>query len=194
MQPWEIAAITLTVIVVSALIGWIVYDQKRRQYRRQHLREHFGPEYDRTVAELGDQGLAESDLSRREEHIRKAKIRPLTVEERRKFSEQWRSCQARFVDDPLGAVRQADDLVTDVMRARGYSFGSHQERLEDISAAYPGHIEHCRLAEAVVLRTNERVSTGGEPSTEDLRNAFVHYRALFAEMLEVTDEEYKRAS
>ena len=187
MQPWEIAATIIAVIVVLAIVGWVVYDRKRRQ----HLREHFGPEYDRTVAELGDKRRAESDLSRREAHISKVKIRPLTVSDRQKFSEQWRSCQARFVDDPLGAVREADDLVTDIMRARGYSFESHQERLEDISAAHPSHIEHCRLAEAVVLATKQRP---GPFSTEDLRKAFVHYRALFDEMLEVKDEERKRAS
>jgi hypothetical protein len=178
---------TVTVIVAFAIIGWVVYARKRRH----HLREHFGPEYDRTVAEIGDQRRAESDLSRREQHIRKAKIHPLTVSDRQKFREQWRSCQARFVDDPLGAVRQADDLVTHIMRARGYSFDSHKERLDDISAAYPNHIEQCRFAEAVA---KQRASTSAPVSTEDLRKAFVHYRALFDEMLEVKDEEHKRAS
>jgi len=190
MQPWQIAMVTLAIIAAFAIVGWVIYDRKRRQ----HLREHFGPEYDRTVAEIGNQHRAELDLSRREEHVRKVKIRPLNVSDRQKFTEQWNQCQARFVDDPLGAVRQADDLVTDIMRAHGYSFDSHQERLEDISAAYPHHIEHCRLAEAVVLPTKERASTNAQFSTEDLRRAFVHYRALFDEMLEVHDEEHKRAS
>jgi len=196
VQTWQI--ITLAVLVVGAALVVVALVSDRK--RRQHLRDHFGAEYDRTVAEFGDRRRAESELGQREDHVRKLRIRSLNASDRQKFSEDWRRCQARFVDDPVGAVRQADDLVTDIMRARGYTFSNHHERMADISAAYPSHVAHCRLAETIVMRSLDEPSIPKQaslqeaPSTDELRNAFVHYRALFDEMLEEKDEEHKRAS
>ena len=142
MQPGEIMTVSLAATIVVAWVGWIVYHRKRRQ----HLQEHFGPEYDQTIAELGDQRRAESELSRREERIRKLQIRPLSVFDRQRFTKEWRLCQARFVDDPVGALKQADNLVIDIMRFRGYAADTPDDRTADISAAYPTYAMDYRLA------------------------------------------------
>ena len=183
MQPWEIMVISLTAAIVFGYVGATVYDRKRRQ----HLQQHFGPEYDQTIAELGDQRRAELELSRREERIRKLQIRPLSVIDREKFSEHWKLCQVRFVDDPVGALRHADNLVIDIMRFRGYAVDTPDNRTADISAAYPSHAMDYRLAKGILSRAEE-------VPTADLRNAFVCYRALFDEMLGDQHEELKRAA
>jgi len=183
MQPSEIMVISLAATIVFAFVGSIVYDRKRRQ----HLQEHFGPEYDQAIAELGDQRSAESELSRREERIRKLQIRPLSVFDRHRFSKQWKLCQSRFVDDPVGALRHADNLVIDIMRFRGYAVDTPDNRTADISAAYPSHAMDYRGAKGILSRAEE-VPTG------DLRNAFLCYRALFDEMLEGQHEELKRVA
>ena len=183
MQPWEIMVISLAAAMVFGYVGLTVYDQKKRH----HLREHFGHEYNHTIAELGDQRRAETELSRREERIRKLQIRPLSVIDREKFSEHWKLCQARFVDDPVGALRHADNLVIDIMRFRGYAVDTPDNRTADISAAYPSHAMDYRMAKEILSRAEE-------VPTRDLRNAFLTYRALFDEMLGGQHEELERAA
>ena len=185
MQDWQIAALVVAAIIVVAVAAWFIYNHSRSR----RLRQHFGPEYDRTVAEFGDRRRAEAELARRQEHVRKLQIRQLTAVDRVHFAEQWRLCQAQFVDDPSGAIDSADRLLTDIIRARGYSADNPNNRLADISAAYPQHVTSYRLANETVSRHRR-----GEASTEDLRKAFVHYRKLFDEILGGYDEELKRAS
>jgi len=185
MQNWQLVAIAVAgTLIVAGIVFWL-YTQRRSR----HLRDHFGPEYDRAVAETGSRRQAESELAHREQRVRKLKIRPLTVSDRQRFSEQWTLCQAQFVDDPAGAVDAADRLLTEVIRTCGYAADNPDDRMADISAAFPQHATRYRLADELLTRHRS-----GQGSTEDLRKAFVHYRALFEEILGGQDEKLKRVS
>jgi hypothetical protein len=185
MQTWLIVAICAVVVVVIAGISYLGY----QQLRRRHLRLHFGSEYDRTISDLGDRRRAESELARRENRIRKLEIRPLSAADRVRFAEQWQLCQAQFVDDPEGAVIEAEDLVGEIMSSRGYASGTFEERIADVSAAYPDRSRDYRTASEIADRQRH-----GMVSTEELRKSFVCYRALFNELLGGDYEELKRAS
>jgi hypothetical protein len=170
--------IVVAAVAVAAVAWW--YVQTRR---REHLRARFGPEYERAVREAGDQTKAEAMLTHRERRIAKLKIRALEPEESSRFREAWRRVQARFVDDPKGAVTEADRLITEVMSARGYPMTDWEQRVADISVDHPRVCEHYRQGHDIALR-HER----GEASTEDLRQAMMHYRDLFAELVEPARE------
>jgi hypothetical protein len=174
------SAMILVVLLVAAAVGAIVGISiyKRRQSLR--LKTRFGGEYDRTVKELGDQARAEAELRQREARVAKFTIRPLTEEQAERFSQAWNRTQGRFVDNPKGAVVEADKLVTELMTARGYPMGDFERRASDISVDHPGVVESYRSARAIAAR-NAR----GETDTEELRKAVVHYRTLFADLLEV---------
>jgi hypothetical protein len=172
----------LVLVLVVALIAAIgvaiwLYMHKRRT---EQLRTSFGPEYDRAVRDHHDKGTAERVLEERKERVEQLRIRPLPHEDRERFAERWRSVQAQFVDDPEGATSQADRLVGEVMQVRGYPVGDFEQRAADVSVNHPRVVEHYRAAHGIVLR-HER----GEAGTEDLRQAMVHYRALFEDLLEV---------
>lgn len=184
MEVWQIIAICVGILVIAA-VGWLVYERNRTR----HLRERFGPEYDRRITALGDRRRAEAELADSEARVRKIKIHPLSPGDRSRFLSEWRLVQARFVDDPDGAVMEADRLVTEIMRNRGYAVDEPYDRVADVCAAYPRHADHYREANDVVNRHGR-----GNASTEDLRKAFVNFRALFEEMLGGQDEELKRAS
>jgi hypothetical protein len=186
MELWQIVAIVIAAIVILEAIGWLIYTRKRSE----RLRGHFGPEYDRRVTELhGDRRSAESELTEREARVQKLKLRPLSTSDRSTFVEQWRIGQARFVDDPVGAVNDADQLVSDIMHARGYTIDERNDRVADLCAAYPTRASDFREANDVLIKHRR-----GTASTEDLRRAFVHFRSLFDEMLGGHDEELRRVS
>ena len=166
----------MAVAVVIVAIALLWYIQKRRSER---LHAQFGPEYGRTLAEYGDRRKAESELERRQKRIEKFRIRMIPHEERDRFAEAWRADQARFVDEPQQAVVQAHQLVTEVMRARGYPVSSEfEQNAADLSVEHPRVVEHYRLACDIAARQES-----GRASTEDLRNAMVNYRVLFEELL-----------
>jgi hypothetical protein len=172
------------VLVVAALIvigvaAWL-YLQKRRSAA---LSKSFGPEYDRAREDHPDQRSAERALEERQERVEQLRIRVLSPDERDQFAERWRSAQAQFVDDPGGATRVADELVAELMQARGYPVGDFEQRAADVSVDHPRVVEHYRAAHAIALRTERGDADTG--NTEDLRQAFVHYRALFDDLLEV---------
>jgi FtsZ-interacting cell division protein ZipA len=171
--PLIIAAVVIIAILIAA-VWW--YSRRQRSAK---LQEKFGAEYGRTVAEKGDTRKAEDELTDRQKRVSKLEIRPLATDERRRFNDEWRAVQARFVDDPSAAVRDADTLVGRVMEARGYPVGDFEQRAADVSVDHPMVLEHYRAAHAVALRHAQ-----GQASTEDLRQAMVNYRALFAELLE----------
>lgn len=162
----------VAVIIVAALIIAAIFWSRRR--RSAHLRDRFGPEYDRAVDVRGDRAKAEAELARREKRVEKLDIRPLEPAERREFISRWDDVQARFVDDPPRAVAFADALLGDVMKARGYPLSDFDQRAGDISVDHPIVVEHYHKAHDIAGR-QER----GEASTEDLRQAMIHYRALF---------------
>jgi hypothetical protein len=131
-----------------------------------------------------DKAEAEKELRERQERVDALDIRPLEPAARDRYGERWREVQAMFVDDPSGAVEQADTLIGDVMRARGYPVGDFEQRAADISVNHPQVVDHYRMAHSIAVRN--RSDTG---ATEQLRQAFVHYRALFAELLETPDTD-----
>jgi len=166
--------IALVAIVVIAAIAFVA----SRKRRSQKLRERFGPEYDRVLQQEGDPGKAEGVLEFRQKRREGFQIRPLSAGDRSSFNIRWNEVQARFVDDPRGAVTVADSLVTDVMQKRGYPIGEFDQRAADLSVDYPGIVDNYRAAHDIALR-----HSAGKASTEDLRQAMVHYRALFQELL-----------
>jgi len=168
---WMIAGIAL---IAAGVIGW--YLRSRR--RSEQLRSRFGPEYDRTVHEAGDVRKAEASLQARAKRVERLQIRPLTPEEASRFSAAWQQVQAQFVDDPKGAITEADRLVGEVMTARGYPVADFDQRVEDISVDHPDVVMNYRAARDIALE-HER----GHASTEDLRQAMVHYRSLFRDLL-----------
>jgi hypothetical protein len=168
----QTAWIVLGVIILGALIVGTLMWSRRAQ--SEHLRDRFGPEYDRAVEARGDQAKAEAELAAREARVKKLDIRPLEPAERREFSARWEQVQARFVDDPARAVSFADALIGEVMHARGYPVADFDQRAGDISVDHPVVVDHYRKAHDIALRHSR-----GDASTEDLRQAMIHYRALF---------------
>lgn len=180
MPEWVWVVIVVAVLVILALGVWVVMSRQRRE----HLRGRFGPEYDRAVSEHGSRRGAEAELARREEQRERLDIVALSPEARERHLESWRGVQTRFVDEPSQSVTEADRLVTDVMRERGYPMDEFDQRVADVSVDHPEVVEHYRAAHSIHL-ANE----GGEASTEDLRQAVVHYRALFNELLDTRESE-----
>lgn len=174
----SVIILIVAVVVLAAIVALLLLDRRRRS----HLRSRFGPEYERAVHEHGDRRRAEKELERREKRVEHLHIRALAPEDRDRFLAAWRNDQIRFVDDPAGAVTEADRLVQDVMTARGYPVADFDQRVEFISVDHPNVVQNYRAARAIAQR-NAR----GEASTEDLRKSLVFYRALFDELLEVQE-------
>jgi hypothetical protein len=166
------------VILVIAVLAWL-YVQKRRS-TTAGLRQKFGPEYERAVQKHGSERKAEVKLVNRQDRVEKLNIRDLDPVERERFSTQWESVQSRFVDSPRGAVAEADDLVSSLMKTRGYPVSDFDQRADDISVDHPRVVENYRSAHHIALQ----VGTNGA-STEDLRAAMIHYRSLFEELVQV---------
>jgi hypothetical protein len=168
----------IVIVVAAAIVVLLVIVAAVRARRTRRLREGFGPEYDRAVESTGDRSAAEQELQERRERREQLDIRELSPGARERYVEEWRTVQGRFVDDPGGAVGDADRLVQDVMGERGYPTDDFDQRAADVSVDHPHVVEHYRAAHAV-WAANER----GDATTEDLRQSLVHYRALFDELL-----------
>jgi hypothetical protein len=177
----------LAVLAVVVIAGFAIWAMQRR--RSQELRQRFGPEYERTVESVHDKRKAEADLRERQDRVDAFEIRPLDAAARDGFRERWREVQAMFVDDPGSAVDQADTLIEEVMRARGYPVGDFEQRAADVSVNHPQVVDHYRTAHAIATRRRS-----GDGATEELRQAFVHYRALFADLLETAEPDTDRAT
>lgn len=165
-------------IALIILVAWFLYMRNQSQ----KLRQRFGPEYGRTVDRLGSQTKAEAELKARERRVEKFNIVPLAPSEAMRLNQAWSALQSHFVDDPKAAVVEADKLVRELMQKRGFPMGDFESRAADISVNHPIVVENYRAAHAIAER-NAR----GEADTEELRNAVVHYRALFNELLEVAN-------
>jgi hypothetical protein len=167
--------IALAVIVVAGIAAWLFL----RKRRTERLRTQFGgAEYDRAVKEGGSRRHAEAGLKERTERVESLNIRPLAPGDRARFVESWRRVEARFVDGPGGAVTEADQLLGDVMSTRGYPVSDFEQRAADISVDHPLVLENYRTAHEIALR-----QTKGQANTEDLRQAMIHYRTLFEELV-----------
>ncbi|MER6581176.1 hypothetical protein [Nonomuraea sp. NPDC001023] len=170
-------AVVVVAVVALAAVGYVVLQQQRRS----RLRERFGPEYERTVAESENRREAERELIAREQRHSELDIRPLPEETRDAYANRWTEVQERFVDAPGFAVTEADQLVTSVMADRGYPTDDFEQRLSDLSVGHAATLDHYRKAHEISGRAARK-----EASTEELRQAMVHYRALFEELLHET--------
>ncbi|HZC38455.1 MAG TPA: hypothetical protein VE221_07250 [Sphingomicrobium sp.] len=168
--------IIIAVAVVAVLIIAAILISRRR--RSEHLKSRFGREYEHALQTTGDRGKAEAELAEREKRVEKLDIRPLDESERQRFIERWSEVQARFVDDPARAVAFADALLAEVMKTRGYPVSDFEQRAGDISVDHPKVVEHYRAAHDIAVRHEQ-----GQASTEELRQAMIHYRALFDDLV-----------
>jgi hypothetical protein len=170
------------VLIAAVLIGALVWITMSRM-RSRRLRQKFGPEYERTIREHGNVRKAESALEARARRVANLHIHPLSPSDAQRFDSSWRAVQTRFVDDPRGAVTEADRLVGEVMSTRGYPVGEFEQRVADISVDHPDVVMNYRAAREIAA-----LHAQGKASTEDLRQAMVHYRALFRDLLDTTDD------
>jgi hypothetical protein len=178
---WIVVGVAIG-LAAAAVLAAIVAGSRRARSRRK-LRREFGPEYDRTVADAPTRREAESELLERKQRRDLLEIRALSPGARQRYARDWRSVQARFVDDPGAAAAEADRLVQQLMAERGYPVSDFDERTDLVSVDHPTVVENYREAHRISL-AHER----GGTDTEDLRRALVHYRALFADLLETDDE------
>lgn len=169
-----IAVFASAVIVAIVVAIWLA----ARQRRTEQLRSRFGPEYNRMARAEGDAAKAESLLSEREQRVKKLDIKPLTTEQRNEFAGEWERAQAQFVDDPSAAVVHADALVQEVMKVRGYPVVDFEQRVADVSVDHPAVAQNYRLAHEIARRHDQE-----DVGMAKLREAMLHYRALFADLL-----------
>ncbi|KAB1909387.1 hypothetical protein J5U46_04985 [Micromonospora tulbaghiae] len=173
MSSTQVVVIVIVVAVIAALVAVAVVASRRRA-----LRERFGPEYDRVVAEQDSRGAAERELRERERRHAELELTPLDPESRARYAAAWEELQVRFVDSPAETVGEADELVSRLIAERGYPTGDFSDQIAHLSVEHARTLTHYRDAHEIRQR-NER----GEAGTEDLRQALVHYRALFADLL-----------
>src|SRR6202521_184380 len=180
LNPMDPKLIMLAAVAILILAGlaWL-YVRKRRS-TTANLRQKFGPEYERAVREHGSERKAEAKLEDREERVETLNIRDFDPMEHERFAKRWESVQSRFVDSPKGAVAEADDLVSLLMKTRGYPVSDFDQRAADISVVHPRVVENYRSAHEIALRVGK-----DEATTEDLRTAMIHYRSLFEELVQV---------
>jgi hypothetical protein len=180
VPTWVWILIAAAAVLVVAVAAWTIMKQRRTR----ELRGQFGPEYDRTVGSAENKKAAEAELAARKERREQLQVRPLSSAAQERYTFQWRTVQAQFVDSPGAAVTSADQLIQSVMADRGYPVEDFDSRAADISVDHPQVVENYRqghrLAEA---------NSDGDGSTEDLRQAMRHYRALFEELVEADADE-----
>jgi hypothetical protein len=176
LSTTQIAVIIAVVVMLAAGVAIALFIRKRRT---QKLRTQFGgAEYTRAVKEGGSRQKAEAALNERSDHVEALHIRPLAPGDRTRFIDSWARVQARFVDGPGGAVTDADQLLGDVMSTRGYPVSDFEQRAADLSVDHPLVLENYRAAHQTALRQSR-----GQANTEDLRQAMIHYRTLFEELV-----------
>ena len=185
MSTAAIIGILVALVIVAGVI-WYVTDRKRRT---ESLQARYGPEYTRTVSEIGSRRRAEEELVKRQERVEHLEIRPLLADQRELFAERWRGAQAAFVDDPAGAVTLADALVEEVMKTRGYPVADFEQRAADLSVHHSRFVENYRAAREIAELHRRNAA-----STEDLRTAIVYYRELFEDLLEEREQTPLRTS
>ncbi|WBY02652.1 hypothetical protein PE066_03685 [Ramlibacter tataouinensis] len=176
----------LVVLVILALIALALFFYQRKT-RSDHLRRDFGPEYSRAVHDLGSRDKAEAELLARRKRVEELDIVPLSPADAQRFNQAWRSVQARFVDNPRGSLAEADVLVRQLMETRGYPVGDFERRAADISVHHPQVVDHYRVAHDLAERERS-----GQVDTEGMRQAVIHYRALFADLLQTEDPREPR--
>jgi hypothetical protein len=179
-----IAVITgIVLLVVGAYLG-VVFSRRQRTRR---LKQRFGAEYERILYEVGDQERAEEELEARIDHVKSLDIRSLPEKEVERFRYEWRATQAKFVDHPFVAIQEADQLIKEAMSAKGYPVDDFEQRAADISVDYPDLVMNYRGMQEITSKSEHE-----DVSTEELRQAMVHARALFEELLGAEVREHKK--
>jgi hypothetical protein len=170
------SALVITVVIIAIIaVAGIAYVVKKQ--RTQRLKTRFGPEYQRVLQETGSTTQAEAKLEKLAKRVERFHIRPLAPESRADFVANWQKIQSRFVEDPKGALTEADKLIQELMTARGYPVTDFEQRAADISVDHALVVEHYRAGHDIAVRHSE-----GRASTEDMRQAMIRYRTLFAEL------------
>ncbi|HEX7309538.1 MAG TPA: hypothetical protein VF232_00030 [Gaiellaceae bacterium] len=180
MSTWVWILIVAAAVLIVAMVAWGM--MKRKQTKQ--LQSQFGSEYDRTVEAVDNKKTAESELVARRERREQLDIRPLSSAARERYVQQWQIVQVQFVDNPSGAVASADQLIQSVMADRGYPVKDFETRASDVSVDHPDVVENYRHGHRLAQK-----SVDGDGSTEDLRQAMRHYRALFDDLVEPTVDE-----
>lgn len=178
MSSSSILLVVIAVVIVAAAVIAVVLYRQHQEKRRRHLQDRFGPEYERLVAATGNANAAQRELEARERRVAAFHIRSLSSEERNQFSARWQQVQAEFVDNPKGSLAHADELLGEIMGTRGYPVQDFEQRANDLSVDHPLVVQHYHAAHGVALRHRK-----GQASTEDLRQAMIHYKALFEELV-----------
>ena len=173
-STFAMIAISFTIIIIGVVLSMYL----ARRKRSERLQEHFGPEYERTVQSLGDEEKAQAELVERQKHVSALDIRPLTDAERERYQTDWTAVQSDFVDEPGQAIVEADHLIMEVMQLRAYPVSDFEQRAADVSVSYPTLVSHYRAAREIALKNTQQ-----QASTEDLRQAMIYYRSLFAELV-----------
>jgi hypothetical protein len=177
MDP-KLMVLAGVVILAIAVVAWLLV--RRRRSATAGLQKRFGTEYERTVREHGSVRKGEAKLTDRQERVEKLNIRDLDPGEHARYVKRWESVQSGFVDSPKGAVTEADNLVSSLMKTRGYPVSDFDQRAADISVDHPRVVENYRSAHEIAVRVGRNDAT-----TEDLRTAMIHFRALFEELVQV---------
>jgi hypothetical protein len=177
MNTTTIIAAVVLLVIVGAVLG-AVFTRRNRSVR---FHDRFGSEYDHTVQTLGDEKKAQTELEKRQKHVDTLDIRPLSVNEHARYLADWAAVQSKFVDEPGQAIVDADRLIMEVMQVRAYPVSDFDQRAADVSISYPALVGNYRAARVIALKNKEN-----KADTEELRQAMIHYRSLFEELL-VTD-------
>jgi FtsZ-interacting cell division protein ZipA len=174
MNTSTIVIVIVVVVVIGIILGLIF----SRRKKTEQLQNKFGTEYDHTVERLGDDKKAQKELEDRQKHVESFKIRPLTEVEHERYLNDCAAVQSKFVDEPGQAIIDANHLIIEVMQLRNYPISDFDQRAADISVKYPSLVTNYRAAREIAIRNMEN-----KADTEELRNAMIHYRSLFDELL-----------
>ena len=169
---------TITVVLVLVVVGTILGLVFARRRRSERFHDQFGPEYDHTVQAMGGEKKAQTELEERRKHVEALDIRPLSVSERGRYLADWAAVQSKFVDEPGQAIVDADRLIMEVMQLRNYPVSDFEQRAADISVNYPALVTNYRAAREIAVKNEQH-----QADTEELRQAMIHYRSLFEELL-----------
>jgi hypothetical protein len=168
----------IAVVVIVVVMGAIMAPMFARRRKSQKFQNKYGPEYDRTVESAGNEKKAQAELNGRQKHVDTLNIRQLSVSERERYQAEWTAIQAKFVDQPGQATVEADHLIMEVMKVRAYPVSDFDQRAADISVNYPTLVSNYRAAREIAIKNEQHTAT-----TEELRQAMIHYRSLFDELL-----------
>ena len=176
MNTLYVIVIAVAFLLIFGVVIGLVYSGRTRRSKR--MQEHYGPEYDRIVQKTGSQKAAEAELKQRNKHVEALNIHPLTQAEHDRYLAEWKEVQAKFVDDPARAIKDADRLIMEVMQVRDYPVSDFEERAADISVGYPELVSNYRAAHEIALKNEQKTA-----DTEELRQAMVHYKSLFSQLV-----------